>query len=61
MKLIEEEELAELLRDSAKLAALENGGVDNWLWYSESLNDSNYWEEFEDKSDEELTKDYKDA
>lgn len=61
MKLIEEKELAELLRDSAKLAALEHGGVDNWDWYSNSLNDDNYWENFKDKSDEELTKDYKDA
>lgn len=61
MKLIEEKKLAKLLRNSAKLAALENGGVDNWEWYSHSLNDNNYWEEFDEKSDEELTKDYKDV
>lgn len=61
MKLIEEKELARLLRNSAKLAALENGGVDNWDWYGDSLDDNNYWEEFDEKSDEELTKDYKDV
>lgn len=33
--------------DSDKLAALENGGVDNWEWYSESLQE--YWKEKEDE------------
>ena len=28
-----EEELLQLLRDSHELAALTNGGVDNWEWY----------------------------
>lgn len=28
-----------LNRDSAELAALEGGGVDNWGWYHESLKD----------------------
>lgn len=29
--------LAELERNNRKLKALEQGGVDNWEWYSESL------------------------
>ena len=28
----------ELLKDSEKLRRLENGGVDNWDWYEDSLN-----------------------
>lgn len=34
---ISEKRLKELERAAAKLQALENGGVDNWEWYSESL------------------------
>lgn len=34
---ISEKRLKELERSAAKLQALENGGVDNWEWYSESL------------------------
>lgn len=34
---IYENELIELLHDSMKLAALENGGVDNWEWYGISI------------------------
>lgn len=36
---ISEKRLKELERAAAKLQALENGGVDNWEWYSESLKD----------------------
>lgn len=36
---ISEDELREFLYDSLKLAALENGGVDNWEWYGTSIND----------------------
>lgn len=32
-------ELIELLHDSMKLAALENGGVDNWEWYGASIHE----------------------
>lgn len=32
-------ELKDLLEDSAKLAALESGGVDNWSWYGDSFQD----------------------
>jgi hypothetical protein len=39
---------ARLLRDRALLRALENGGVDNWEWYSESLKDAGYYDEIED-------------
>ena len=37
--LIEREKLISLISDSLKLQALENGGVDNWEWYSVSLTD----------------------
>lgn len=36
-RIIEEEELLSLLEHSAILSALESGGVDNWDWYEESL------------------------
>lgn len=34
------------------LSALEAGGVDNWEWYSESLNDAGILDEDEDEDDE---------
>ena len=37
--LIERKKLISLISDSLKLQALENGGVDNWGWYGESLTD----------------------
>ena len=37
MPQISQKELDELLDQSSKLRALENGGVDNWEGYSESL------------------------
>jgi hypothetical protein len=40
-----ESELSSLIEDSLELRALENGGVDNWVWYSESLSDSPYRDE----------------
>ena len=36
---ISESELRELIHDSMKLCALENGGVDNWEWYGASIQD----------------------
>lgn len=36
---ISESELIELIHDSMKLCALENGGVDNWEWYGISISD----------------------
>lgn len=32
----------EVKRDLAKLRALENGGVDNWEWYDQSLEDAGW-------------------
>lgn len=37
--IIDEERLRELLKAELRLMALENGGVDNWSWYSDSLSD----------------------
>jgi hypothetical protein len=45
--LIEENELISLLRDKLTLEALENGGVDNWQWYGESLHEHEDWNEEE--------------
>lgn len=36
---IEKEEYEELLRDQRMLDALKAGGVDNWEWYDDSLED----------------------
>lgn len=38
---ITKEEYDRLVDRNNKLCALENGGVDNWEWYSESLQE--YW------------------
>ena len=51
--IIPKNKFASLLRDSDKLSRLECGGVDNWDWYGESLNDSSY-EEIQDMSDDDL-------
>ena len=37
--IIKESELLELLEANLRLAALDNGGVDNWEWYGDSLCD----------------------
>lgn len=34
---VSEEQLLNLLEASAKLAALESGGVDNWHWYGDCM------------------------
>ena len=36
---VSESELVELIHDSMKLCALENGGIDNWMWYGDSIQD----------------------
>lgn len=36
---VSENELVELIHDSMKLCALENGGVDDWEWYGISISD----------------------
>ena len=53
--IIPRNEFASLLRDSDKLSRLECGGVDNWDWYDESLNDEDpSYEEIQDMSDDDL-------
>lgn len=53
--IIPKNEFASLLRDSDKLSRLECGGVDNWDWYGESLNDEDpSYEEIQDVSDDDL-------
>ena len=66
MKLIEEKELAQLIKDSYRLGCLEEAGVDNWLGYGEAFNPdfsdtAEEYRELRNKSDEEIVKDYKDA
>lgn len=41
--------------DSEKLLRLENGGVDNWSWYGESI-----WGESNDKDFDEFEEELKD-
>lgn len=57
--------LAELLRKEQKLKLLENGGVDNWEWYEDSLNPDNgiidgdtTYEEIMNMSDDEVIEKY---
>ena len=53
--IIPKNEFADLLRDSDKLSRLECGGVDNWDWYDESLNDEDpSYEKIQDMSDNDL-------
>lgn len=54
--IIPKNKFANLLRDSDKLYRLECGGVDNWEWYGESLNDDedSSYEEIQDMSDDDL-------
>lgn len=53
--IIPKNKFANLLRDSDKLYRLEYGGVDNWEWYGESLNnDDPSYEEIQDMSDDDL-------
>ena len=53
--IIPKNEFASLLRDSDKLNRLECGGVDNWDWYDESLNNEDpSYEKIQDMSDDDL-------
>lgn len=47
MYVLSKAELLSLLEDQAKLEALECGGVDNWEWYGESIEESEYYDEKE--------------
>ncbi|WPM81364.1 hypothetical protein R5W60_06730 [Brucella pseudintermedia] len=42
---ITKSEYESLLDSSRKLNCLENGGVDNWEWYHESLKEGGYFDE----------------
>ena len=46
--LVEEEDLLQLLKNSIKSKALASGGVDNWHYYCDAINDylNNYIERF---------------
>lgn len=50
---ISKKEYDSLLDNSNKLNCLENGGVDNWEWYYESLKQGGYFEDEEDEEDED--------
>ena len=55
--IIPKNKFADLLRDSDKLSRLECGGVDNWDWYDESLNNDDEdpsYEKIQDMSDDDL-------
>lgn len=55
---ISESELLELLTAYHRLAALENGGVDNWEWYDYAVMDyleAHGKEEFGDIAQDELS------
>ena len=55
--LISEENLRDLLNGYLHYAALENGGVDNWDWYGESIRDflrENEVKHFKDLIEKEL-------
>lgn len=52
--IVEENLLKELWINDLKLAALESGGVDNWEWYGESIND--FLKEQKAENFEELVK-----
>lgn len=47
-KIISERVLKDLLLNDEILRRLEAGGVDNWEWYSESINEYGYISEYED-------------
>ena len=63
MKLISEEELAQLIIDSWTLACLEEAGVDNWVGYDEAFDvemsdTAEKLKRLERLSNEEITSDY---
>lgn len=60
MKIISEQKLKDLLIDSEILRRLDNGGVDNWMNYYESLNDPDDIEDWEVNSLDNVMKNYPD-
>ena len=62
---VSKERLAKLLRKEQELKLLENGGVDNWEWYEESLNPGDgvidgdiTYDDIMDMSDDEVIEKY---
>lgn len=57
---ISKKRLAKLLRDEKELQLLENGGVDNWDWYGDSLNPDEgvTYDDIMNMSDDEVIKKY---
>jgi len=53
---VKREVLVDLIAARLKLYALENGGVDNWAWYEDSIND--YLSNFTDDTKEEEEESY---
>lgn len=43
--ILTEDELKNLIKDSLTLEALENGGVDNWDWYCDSIHEHSDYDE----------------
>lgn len=52
--IIDEKELKQLIKDSLELNALERGGVDNWEWYGEALEEYDEDEEIDFSSYKEV-------
>ena len=50
---VSKEQLLELLECQARYYALEGGGVDNWVWYEESL--SNYIKDYIEENDIDIS------
>ena len=50
---VSKEQLLELLECQARYYALEGGGVDNWVWYGESL--SNYIKDYIEENDIDIS------
>lgn len=40
-------------RRSCMLAALEDGGVDNWEWYSESLREAGFFDDEDEEGEDD--------
>lgn len=57
---ISKERLAELIREKQRLTLLENGGVDNWEWYWDSINpdDGITYNDIQNMSDDEVIEKY---
>ena len=54
-RLVPEQTLRKLIRNSLKLLALESGGVDNWEWYGDSL--YSFLEKWADENDIDIEED----